>query len=215
MKKFWYLVAFLFVLFSFLFILGDLLGYTNENWIESQLEQFSKENGVLTAGLVIVTLLSLDLFLPIPSSILMTVSGALLGTVLGSAVSFVGAMLSAITGYWLCHAWGRKAFRHWVGEPEAINAEKFMRVWGAWGILLSRPIPMLTEVVSCMAGLTKMDFRLFVSLSVAGTLPICILYAWAGSQLNQGWANAVWALAIAMGLPAAAFLWIRVSNKKK
>ena len=54
---------------------------------------------------------------------------------------------------------------------------------------LSRSVPMLTEIVSCAAGLARIPFRVFLALSVAGTLPLCAVYAWAGNRSLRGGAG--------------------------
>ena len=152
-------------------------------------------------------LLTADLVLPIPSSIVMTLSGAFLGCLAGTAASFIGAMGSALLAFGLCRRYGQRAFEHMIAPPDAARIERFFQRHGAWGILLSRSVPMLTEVVSCMAGLSRLPWPHFVLLSAAGTLPVCLVYAWAGS--HGAHTGTGWALLIAFALPALALAILR------
>jgi membrane protein DedA with SNARE-associated domain len=89
----------------------------------------------------------------------------------------------------------------------------FLERHGAWAILLSRSVPMLTEIVSGLAGLSRMRFPLFLALSAAGTLPICAVYAWAGARAD---ALADWRVAVAVAflIPAAGFGVIRLRHRR-
>lgn len=190
-------------------------GWTDEARVSRMIEAIrSGVGGRVVAGALIAGLLALDLVLPTPSSVLMTLSGAVLGIVAGTLVSFGGAMASALLGYGLCRRYGREWFRRTVGGSEAARAEAWVRRHGPWAILLSRSVPMLTELVSCAAGLTGMPLAAFVALSAAGTLPICAVYAWAGAQSADP-LGLRWAVLLAFALPAAGLALVRVLPRRR
>lgn len=201
------------LLLTLTFVFAESLGMTDETWIRDTLTRISEgENGTQIAGALIGGLLAGDLVLPVPSSILMTLAGFVCGTVFGTAVSFLGAMLSALIGFHACRRWGRGAFASLVGEVDLPRMERALNDYGAVAILLSRSVPMLTEIMSCLAGLSSMSSRRFLFLSAAGTLPICAVYAWAGEQ-SRGDASLVWPLTLAFLLPAAGYLVVRLAKR--
>lgn len=207
MRAFWLVTVGCFVLFSLMFGLGMALGLADEStwrgWLEGAATA-TEGSWWLTAGLIAAALV-LDLFLPVPSSVVMTLSGALLGMIPGFFVSLLGSLGGALLGYWLCRRFGRGWFAKLAGASEVPAAERFFSRYGPWGILLSRAVPMLAETVSCLAGLTRMPAGRFVWLSLAGTLPICGVYAWAGQHATQAQGLGI-AIVVALALPAFGFL---------
>ena len=74
---------------------------------------------------------------------------------------------------------------------------------GGWVVALSRSLPILPEVVSCMAGISRMPFGRFLLASVCGNLPLAFAFGFIGaSGKNAPW----WAIAASIGVPAV--LWL-------
>lgn len=153
---------------------------------------------------IVVGLLASDLLLPVPSSVVMMGSGAALGTAWGGGASFAGAMLSALIGFVACRKLGRRAFKHFVGAAENERFGRWFRRCGVAAVLASRPLPVLAEVVSCLAGMSPMSLPRFFVAAAAGTAPVSWVYAWAGAHAVGGRFQA-WALAAVAVLSLAAF----------
>ncbi len=204
----------LFLAMTLLYLAAESMGWTDEQRVRDALETIrASERGALLAAALLAALLAADLFLPVPSSLLMTLAGALFGIGAGAAISLAGAMGSALLGFGLCRRFGRPAFARLTGAQDAERIETFFRNTGAWAILLSRSVPMLTEIVSCLAGLSGMRARLFLALSLAGTAPVCLVYAWAGHTAGaQGGAGA--AVLVAFLAPAAGFALLRALRRR-
>ncbi|MCB9766485.1 MAG: VTT domain-containing protein [Alphaproteobacteria bacterium] len=196
-------------LFTLSFAVGAALGFTDEAWMEAQLVALGQRGGAAAVGALIAALLVVDLALPVPSSVVMTASGWALGAVGGAAVNLAGSMGGALLGYGLCRRFGEPAFRRLVGAQDLPAVRRFFEGSGAWAILLSRAVPMLTETMSCLAGLGAMPLGRFTALSLAGTLPVATVYAWAGATAGAG-AGVGWALVVAFGLPAAGYGVLRL-----
>jgi len=196
------IVLSLFVLFTLSFVIADSLGVMGEEAIAAHMRVFvDGVSATWIAAPVIALLLTIDLILPIPSSVLMTLCGYFYGILAGTLISFVGAMGSAVLGFGLCRRFGRRGFESIIGDGETERVERLFHRYGDWMIILSRPVPMFTEIISCVCGLTQMSFRRFALLSAAATLPLCFVYAWAGRTAETNPA-AWWALLLAVALPA-------------
>jgi uncharacterized membrane protein YdjX (TVP38/TMEM64 family) len=170
-------------LFAATFAAAAALGYADsavwQGWLDGVR---ASTGGRAAAAAAIVAMLVVDLVVPVPSSVVMTAAGALLGPWLGALVSFVGALAAACVGFWACRVGGRGVARRLVGEADLERTRGWFERWGVYAIVVSRPIPMLTEVLSCLAGLTSLPFRTFLAASALGTAPICVVYAIAGSR---------------------------------
>jgi 3-dehydroquinate synthase len=202
MKYFISIALSLFLLFSLLFILAEQTGWMGSQWVSEQvLALQGMRGGRVLTGAAIAGLLTIDLILPVPSSVLMTMAGALLGFNAGWMVNLIGAMGSAVLGFVLCRRWGKPMFDRLIKPSDSARITRFFERYGIWAILLSRSVPMLSEVISCMAGLSAMRSRIFFAVALAGTWPLCIAYAWAGDNAVAG--NAIGlAVMLAFVLPA-------------
>ncbi|MCO4761525.1 MAG: VTT domain-containing protein [Myxococcales bacterium] len=200
----------LIVLFTVSFTLATVLGLTDEAAARQWLDRWANDRAVIAP--LVVGLLAADLILPVPGSVVMTAAGWMLGPIWGALANFVGAMAGAMAGFALCRRYGQAAFERYVGADEAAKVANRTDQVGGWFIVSSRAVPMMTETVSCLAGLTRMSARKFAALSAIGTAPISCVYAVAGAGAASAAAPelAVWA---ALGLPALALLiWTLVAT---
>lgn len=214
MKKIFILVALLVVLFSVLFIIGDNLGILDGHYIEEKISSLgSNTMGKILVSLSIIFLLVIDILLPIPSSIVMTLSGKFLGFFTGGLVSFIGAFLAALIGFFACRIGGKKVFIRLIGKEDITRVRLWFEKYGIFAIILSRPVPMLTEILSCLAGITQVSPIMFIVAVIFGTLPICFVYSYFGeiSSVFNPW-PAVWT---ALAIPALGWGAIRFINRNK
>jgi uncharacterized membrane protein YdjX (TVP38/TMEM64 family) len=214
MKKIIIIVTVLVVLFTVLFMIGENIGILKGEHIEKQISAFgSTLTGRICMSLTIIGLLVIDILLPIPSSIVMTLSGKLLGFFPGGIISFIGALLAAWLGFFACRFGGKKVFIRLIGEEDISKVKAWFEKYGIFAIILSRPVPMLTEILSCLAGLSQVSPLLFTLAVIFGTLPICFVYSYAGqiSSIFNPW-PAIW---VALAIPAIGWGIVRVIKGKK
>ncbi len=203
MKRFIAIALSLFLAFSLLFVAFESLGWMDEQAFSARFQGMLQSSGMSwLAGPAASVLLVVDLALPIPSSVVMTLCGYLQGIFLGTLFNFLGTMGAALLGFAICRRFGQKGFQAVIGQQESLRVESFFQRYGVWAIVLSRSVPMLTEVISCLAGLSKMNPGRFAALSMLGSLPISLVYAWAG-HMAQGSVPLGWLVLVAFLLPAA------------
>jgi len=140
------------------------------------------------AALAGVGLLIVDVIAPVPSSIIMLANGALFGPTWGTVFSVVGAGGGALAGYWLGNQ-GERVGDRWLGKESLTRANVFFGRYGMIAVIVSRPIPILAEAISIIAGVARMPLPQFLSAVLIGLLPTAIIYAVAGAYavtLNSG-----------------------------
>lgn len=125
-------------------------------------------------------LLALDVFLPVPSSIVSTGAGVLLGFWRGLAVIWSGMTIGCVLGY-AVGARAAGAARRLVGEESLGRAGKVMDQYGSLAIVLCRPIPVLAEASTVFAGLVRRPLTPFLFLTSASNLGIAVAYAAVGA----------------------------------
>lgn len=223
MKRLGLFIIALLAIFSVSFVLAEKQGWMEADFVRAQFENLrGSSGGKTTVFLSIVALLAVDLLLPVPSSIVMVLAGVFLGTYLGAAAAFVGAMIAALTGYYGCRFGGTKAFDRLVGKTDVDRVGTWFEDYGIAAIIISRPVPMLTEILSCMAGLSRVKQTSFIVSSIVGTLPICFIYAYVGDlyglgslDSKEGIGAMIW---ITVAIPACGWLfthWVKKMRQKK
>lgn len=162
----------------------------------------------LVAGLLI-----LDIPLPIPSSLISTAAGALLGPWLGCLASTTGMVLGALLGYGVGRLSRGPVQRRLLSADELARAEQLSQRFGPFALIFSRPIPVLAEIFVVFAGIHRMPLRVFIAAVTPVNLAISLVYAFAGAAMGPWRAGEVpdglaWPLLAALGLPALA-LWVQ------
>lgn len=154
------------------------------------------------AWLVGIGLLLADLLLPIPGTIVMSALGAVYGLWLGGLLATCGAMLAGMFGYGVGRFFDENFAKKWLGERDFEKGHRLFSKNGAWVVAMSRALPILPEVLACMAGLLRMPFGLFVIALACGSVPMGFLFAWIGVVGRE---QPTWGLVFSLGVPAV--LW--------
>jgi uncharacterized membrane protein YdjX (TVP38/TMEM64 family) len=134
-------------------------------------------------------LLSLDVLLPIPSSVVGVMLGARLGLGLGFVCTLAGLLAGHAAGYWL----GRLAPARWgAALPSAPTVV---------GIALTRPVPVLAEAVTLAAGALRVPWPRFALATLLGDAVYAAALAASGATLlPEGWLLTSLALPALLGL---------------
>jgi len=199
-----------FVIASALLVEGPL-----NDPIGAAVERLLAEPGPV-AALSIVVILVVDVFIPIPSSVVMIVSGVLFGVIGGAVLSLVGSLGGNLLGFELARRHGRRVSARLVGAGQLERMEIVFERYGAVAIILSRPVPVLMETLSLVAGLARMQRGTFLATSLLGTIPACLIYAFAGASAKDA-GSLIPAFAAALAVPAVGWgLWqkLRVRQRK-
>jgi uncharacterized membrane protein YdjX (TVP38/TMEM64 family) len=182
-------------------IVEDIAGLSLEGMAGAWLSQAGAGSAVL-----IVMLLALDVFLPVPSSLVMVLSGAAFGVGPGAALALIGSITGEWLGFELVRRYGRRA---WLMGNESIEPfEHFFERHGVAAVIITRPLPIVMETMSLVAGLSGMGRSAFLLASFVGTTPIVLVYAYAGA-FSRETGSLVPAAVILTAVSGVAWLWYR------
>ncbi|MCC7155848.1 MAG: VTT domain-containing protein [Bryobacterales bacterium] len=153
---------------------------------EDRLNAFSDSilNGRSSRPLVaagVIGLLGSDIVLPIPSSLVSTAAGGLLGFWAGAAASFAGMTIACLSGYWLGRYGGARIIGRFVKDAEMVAARARFGRAGDWTLIAARPIPVLAEASVVFAGMLGRPFSRVLSLCCLSNLAIAAVYSAVGS----------------------------------
>lgn len=165
---------------------------------------------------IIAALLALDVFLPVPSSIVSTGAGVLLGFWRGAAVIWIGMTIGCVIGY-VFGAKAAGAARRLVGADGLARANQIMERHGNWALVVSRPIPVLAESSVVFAGIVRSPIRPFVWMTTLSNLGIALAYAAVGA-FSMEMQSFLLTFVAALALPGAAMLigkkWLTTSHRQ-
>lgn len=132
------------------------------------------------AAALSLCLLAGDVLLPVPSSAVMLGNGALFGPVGGAALSIAGGVGAASLGFVIGRR-GHRLLHRVVPEDQQLRAAATLRRHGVVAIVVTRPIPVLAETVSILAGTVGMPPGRAILAGAVGTVPPAVAYALAGA----------------------------------
>lgn len=158
------------------------------------------------AWAVAILLLVADLAFPIPTTAVMAALGMIYGPVPGGVVAAAGSVISGLVGYTLCRHLGRP-FALWLtGEQGLAEGERIFGGFGGWIVAMSRWLPIVSEVVACIAGLSRMPFPTFFTALLCGSVPLGFLFSTIG---HVGGGYPVLTLVLSAALPFVLWALVR------
>ena len=159
-------------------------------------------------GGALAALLAGDVVLPIPSSLLSTAAGSLLGLWSGALVTWTGMTVGCGIGYALGIGPGRKATRRFVGEQEIARVSRLHARIGDWIVVVFRAVPVLAEASVVFAGVAGMSARRFFLMAGLSNAGVAMTYAAVGAYAMKV-ESFLPAFAGAVGLPGLVMLLLR------
>jgi membrane protein DedA with SNARE-associated domain len=134
---------------------------------------------------------------PLPSEVIMPFSGYLvftgrfklawvavagaLGCNLGSALAYY---VGALGGRPLAEKYGRLVL---VSHRDLDRADRWFARYGDGTVFFSRLLPVVRTFIALPAGVARMDFLRFNLYTFLGSLPWCLVLAYAGLKLGARW----------------------------
>jgi uncharacterized membrane protein YdjX (TVP38/TMEM64 family) len=142
----------------------------------------------------------------------MVASGALYGTVTGTLLALLGRVLMALAGYAIGQRGGPLVARL-VPRDARDRADGLLGRWGTMAILVTRPVPLLAETVTVMAGASSIGWGRVAVAAFVGSVPEAVLYAGSGALAHSvEEAARIWVALLIL----ACILWIigRWANRR-
>jgi uncharacterized membrane protein YdjX (TVP38/TMEM64 family) len=168
-------------LFALTFIIGRLLGILTVENVQNWLEWAEQVDTTMVAGAVVLLLFA-DLVVAVPTLTITILAGYFLGFPSGAAAAFAGMSLAAGSGYGISRVWGQRGIALLIKDArDRAELTAAFETSGPVMIMLSRAVPIVTEVTACMAGATQIPFARYCLFFIVGTVPYVMIAAYAGS----------------------------------
>lgn len=169
-----------------------------ENWITSIMNEFGY------IGILLLIALE-NIFPPIPSEVILTFGGFMTTTsdlsILGVVIfSTIGSVIGAIILYGI----GRlidvdrmeKIIEKWghilrLTKEDIHKANDWFNKFGVWTVFFCRFVPLIRSLISIPAGMSHMNFGIFLILTTVGTLIWNVVLVNIGAAVGDSWESIV------------------------
>ena len=154
------------------------------------------------AALGSIALMVAHSFLPFPAEIITLANGMVFGPLWGTAITWIGAMLGALSTFGLVRSLGRPFVRRMLSESQLRRLSEWSSTRGGVALLIGRLIPAIAfNLLNYAAALTDISWWTFIWATGLGILPLSILLNVFGDSIltMRAW-NWVWPLLGAVAL---------------
>lgn len=165
-----------------------------ESWITNIMEDFGY------IGVFLLIMLE-NIFPPIPSEVILTFGGYMTTqsdlTIVGVVIaSTLGSVAGAIALYDIGRIVGIKRIGRFVDKwgrflrltnKDIYKANDWFKKYGVWTVFFCRFVPLIRSLISLPAGMSKMNFWLFLVLTTVGTFIWNIVLISLGAQVGDNW----------------------------
>lgn len=192
------------IFFFCTFLFGSGLEEVNEEfqWPLVSLSgaiEFIRHSGSLGI-LASIGIMVVHSFVPFPAELVAIANGMVYGSLWGTVITWVGAMLGALLAFGLARRFGRPFVGRVLRRKSAQRLDDWVARHGTGALFLSRFIPVISfNLINYAAGLLRVSWWTFAWTTGVGILPMTVLMAAMGEQIhNLAWP--IWILILAGGL---------------
>lgn len=199
----------LFAVFALLTLVIPLAGFLSlgdgfESEIAGTVTALNAPAALFTA---VACLLAVDLFLPVPSSVVLTYAGIQLGLLPAVFTGTIGLTLSAEIAYWIGRLGGRPLAIRFSTEAEINRLEnQLCRRWPLW-IVVTRPLPLIAEAATVAAGFARVPHVRYLAIVISANIWVTTVFAALGVYGGQEYQ--IITLAVSAIVPLSASVLLR------
>lgn len=170
------------------------LSLGGENTIEGMVAQIRSWGPWAALGSIV--LMVVHSFLPFPAEIITLANGMVFGPFWGTAITWVGAMLGAISTFGLVRLLGRPFVYRMLSEKQLRRLAEWSSTRGGAALLIGRLIPVIAfNLLNYGAALTDISWWSYIWATGLGILPLAILLnVFGDSMLSMSAWNWAWLL---------------------
>lgn len=170
-------------------VIGYRLHWFDLQRITAQVADLRAGHNALTAGVIFIAVYAAGVAVGFPALPFTVAGGAIFGHLLGSTLSWMGALLGSMAGYLIARSVGRETTRRWIMSKTA--SAGITQSTGFLTLMRIRLVPFVPlSVVNYAAGLAHTRVKTFLSATALGIVPVTLLFAYFADRLVRGFHDA-------------------------
>lgn len=141
--------------------------------------------GIAAPLMSVLLMITQAIVAPIPAFLITAANGMVFGSFWGAIISWIGAMMGALTSFYIANLFKDVALRKIVRNRKAVEfIRRAGEKRGFYVILLSRLLPFISfDIISYMAGLSGIRSRAFILGTALEMLPATLFYTYIGHEI--------------------------------
>ncbi len=149
--------------------------------LAQSIRAFGNWGVAVSIGLMIV-----HSFIPFPAELVALANGLVYGTIFGTLITWIGAMLGAQAAFWTARSFGRSIVERHVQADRRARIDRWIARNGTFALLTMRLMPVIAfNLVNYVAGLARVRWWTFTWTTAIGILPLTFLMVAAGDWLKD------------------------------
>lgn len=202
-KKTWIILILLSVLF-----LTAAFAYKGYNNVSIDSVKLTIESWGKFAPFIFVLLCIGRSFALLPCGLFSVLGGMLFGPALGTAVVLFGFTIGSVITFYMARYLGSQWTERIMGERFK-KVDKLVSKNGFYSVFLMRAVPILPfDVVSCIAGMSKVRLAEYVPATFIGSIPGVFVYVYFGdSIISLSPKKIIFSVAFTAAFTAAPFIY--------
>jgi uncharacterized membrane protein YdjX (TVP38/TMEM64 family) len=167
-------------------LLGWKLGWFDYKHTLEHVDRLRRSHSFATFSIGFVAVYGVGTALGVPGMPFTVAAGVLFGTLLGSALSWCGAMLGSMVGYWLARSIAHDVVLRWVHRfPKANAAVADSRDFD--GMLRLRLLPVIPlGMTNFVGGLARVPILSYLAATAIGIIPSTVIFTYFADSLLEG-----------------------------
>jgi uncharacterized membrane protein YdjX (TVP38/TMEM64 family) len=164
-----------------------------------------------------VLLMMAHSFVPLPAEIIAIANGMVFGLIVGTMLTWIGAMFGAILAFALARWLGRQFVEAILPSRYAAAIDEWTIEQGTPVLLVSRFLPVVSfNLINYAAGLTTVSWWTFLWTTGLGIAPLTFLMVFAGEQMLSDKRELTFILiAACVAITALAYVIVRKRKPRK
>jgi uncharacterized membrane protein YdjX (TVP38/TMEM64 family) len=159
-------------------LVGEHIEARVQGWIDSGPSS-------LAVGAMTIGVLSTDVLLPVPSSVVNTWAGAQLGVIPGTICAWAGMTIGGVVGFALASWIGPAIVERITHYDDRARLEVLSERHGWLLLIATRPLPVLAEATVLILGSVGMRGRQFLPAILMSNLGLAAAYATLGAAARS------------------------------
>ena len=172
-----------------------------------KIEEFILSFGIWAPGLFLLLQIIQVIISPIPGNVTGFVGGYIFGW-WGLLLTTIGTLLGFIIIIWLVRRFGRRLIEKFFKPEQIAKFDYITEKNGVMALFLIFLLPFFPDdLISLLAGLTKISWRKLIIVFLLGRLPGNLLLTMMGNGVNDGDINLIVGIVVAVVIIGALILW--------
>lgn len=178
-----------FIFAIMVFVIGSFVLFETsiQTWIltsSQNLTQSTAPAGPFIAVMFVISLLTFDILLPIPSSIVSAFAANHLALELSTLSIWCGLTLGSCLGYWIGQSSGDRLLNKKLSAADRQRVAKLANKMGFGTLVFMRGVPVLAETSVIAAGMMHYPWRRFLVATSLANLGLALAYGYFGKAAD-------------------------------